>query len=58
MQETRVPVFDLGRPHMSQGNKALVPQLLSLCPGAQEPQLLNQHATATEALALEPELHN
>ncbi|KAM9052784.1 CDK2-associated and cullin domain-containing protein 1 isoform 2-T2 [Megaptera novaeangliae] len=40
-----------GRFHMLQSNWALVPQLLSLCSRAREPQLLSPHATTTEAHA-------
>ena len=38
-----------GRSHMPWSNKARVPQLLSLCYGAQEPQLLSPCAATTEA---------
>ena len=38
-----------GRPHMPRSNKACVPQLLSLCSRAREPQLLSPRATTTEA---------
>ena len=38
-----------GRSHMPRSNKACVPQLLSLCSRAHEPQLLSPHATTTEA---------
>ena len=38
-----------GRSHMPWSNKAHVPQLLILCSRAREPQLLNLHATTTEA---------
>ena len=37
-----------GRSHMLQNRKVCVPQLLSLCSRAQEPQPLNPHATAPE----------
>ena len=40
---------DRERCHMTQSNKACVPQLLSLCSGAQEPQQLRPHAANTEA---------
>jgi len=40
---------DLGRSHMLLSNLAHVPQLLSLCSRACEPQLLNPRAAATEA---------
>ena len=41
---------DPGRSHMPQSSYADVPQLLSLCSGAQEPQPLNPRATElTEA---------
>ena len=40
---------DLGRSHMPQSHQAHVPQLLSLCPRAQEPELLSSHAAALEA---------
>ena len=36
--------------HMLQGNGAHAPQLMSLCSGACELQLLSQCATTTEAL--------
>ena len=39
-----------GRSHMLQSNLVHVPQLLSLCSGAWEPQLLSPSAAATEAL--------
>ena len=42
-------VPDPGRSHMPQSSCADVPQLLSLCSGAQEPQPLNPRATAAEA---------
>ena len=38
-----------GRSHMPRSNKACVPQLLSLCSRAREPQLLSLRATTTEA---------
>ena len=38
-----------GRSHMPWSNEACVPQLLSLCSGAREPQLLSPSATTTEA---------
>ena len=38
-----------GRSHMPQSNYARVPQLLSLCSRACEPQLLSPHTTTTEA---------
>ena len=38
-----------GRSHMPQSNWARVPQLLSLCSTAREPQLLSPRATTTEA---------
>ena len=38
-----------GRSHMPQSNEARVPQLLSLCSRAHEPQLLSLRATTTEA---------
>ena len=38
-----------GRSHMPWSNEARVPQLLSLCSRAHEPQLLSPHATTTEA---------
>ena len=37
-----------GRSHMLWSNEARVPQLLSLCSRAHEPQLLSPHATTTE----------
>ena len=37
------------RSHMPQSNKTCVPQLLSLCSRAREPQLLSPRATITEA---------
>ena len=37
------------RSHMPWSNEACAPQLLSLCSGACEPQLLSPHATTTEA---------
>ena len=40
-----------GRSHMPWSNKARVPQLLSLCSRAHEPQLLSLHAATTEARA-------
>ena len=39
----------LGRSHMPWSNQTHVPQLLSLRSRAREPQLLNLHATTTEA---------
>ena len=39
----------LGRSHIPWSNKACVPQLLSLCSRAREPQLLSPRATTTEA---------
>ena len=39
----------LGRSHMPWSNYACVPQLLSLCYRAREPQLLSPRATTTEA---------
>ena len=39
----------LGRSHMPWSNYAHVPQLLSLCCRAREPQLLSLRATTTEA---------
>ena len=42
---------DLERSHIPQSNSAQVPQILSLCSGAQEPQLL-------KPMHLEPMLHN
>ena len=38
----------LGRSHRVQSNKAHVPQLLSQCPRAEEPQLLSPHSTTIE----------
>ena len=38
-----------GRSHMPRSNYARVPQLLSLCSRAREPQLLSPHAATTEA---------
>ena len=38
----------LGRSHMPWSNEARVPQLLSLCSRAHEPQLRSPHATTTE----------
>ena len=38
-----------GRSYMPWSNEACVPQLLSLCSGAREPQLLSPRATTTEA---------
>ena len=43
-------ISDSGRFHMLQSNEVRAPQLLSLCPGAQEPQLLSPRAATTEAL--------
>ena len=40
----------LGGSHMLQSNWPHVPQLLSLCSGAREPQLQSPHAATTEAL--------
>ena len=40
-----------GRSHMPRSNKAHAPQLLSLCSGAREPQLLSPRAATTEAHA-------
>ena len=40
-----------GRSHMLPGGWARVPQLLSLCSRAHEPQLLSLRATTTEAHA-------
>ena len=40
-----------GSSHMPRSNEAHVPQLLSLCSRAHEPQLLSPHATTTEAHA-------
>ena len=40
-----------GRSHMPRSNEARVPQLLSLCSIAHEPQLLRLRATTTEAHA-------
>ena len=37
--------------HMSQSNQACVPQLLSLCSRAREPQLLSPRVATTEACA-------
>ena len=42
---------DAGRSHMPQSNSAWVPQPLSLCSRAREPQLLSSCATTTEAHA-------
>ena len=47
-----------GRYHMPRSNEAHVPQLLSLCSRAREPQLLSPHATTTEAAHLEPMLRD
>ena len=41
----------LGRSHILQSNQAREPQLLSLCPRDQEPQLMGPHASTTEVLA-------
>ena len=38
-----------GRSHMPRSNEAHVPQLLSLCSRARDPQLLSPRATTTEA---------
>ena len=38
-----------GRSHMPWSNETCAPQLLSLCSGACEPQLLSPRATTTEA---------
>ena len=38
----------LGRSHILQSNQAREPQLLSLCPRDQEPQLMGPHASTTE----------
>ena len=40
---------DPGRSHMPWSNQACVPQLLSLCSRAQEPQLLSPPAATSEA---------
>ena len=40
---------DPGRSHMPWSGKACVPQLLSLCSGARELQLLSSHTAAAEA---------
>ena len=42
---------DPRRSHMPWSNKARVPQLLSLCLRAREPQVLSPRAAATEAWA-------
>ena len=42
---------DPGRSHMPQNNLARVPQLLSLCSRAREPQLLSPRPVTTEARA-------
>ena len=47
----RVQPLHPGRSHMPWINCAHVPQLLSPCSRAQEPQLPSPHATTTEALA-------
>ena len=41
-----------GRSRLPRSNQARVPQLLSLCSGVREPQLLSWRATTTEARAL------
>ena len=41
MQEARVQALVWGDPHILLSNWACVPQLLSLCSGAWEPQLLS-----------------
>ena len=38
-----------GRSHVPWGNQACIPQLLSLCPIAGEPQLLSPRVGSTEA---------
>ena len=50
MQGTQVQALVRENPtsHMPQSNEARVPQLLSLCSRACEPQLLSLRATATE----------
>ena len=48
-----------GRSHMQQTNQARMPQLLSLCSGAQESQPLHPHAATTKSqYALEPVVCN
>ena len=42
---------DLGRSYMPWSNQACVPQLISLCSRAQEPQLLSPCATTSEVHA-------
>ena len=45
----RGSIPDIGRSHKPQSNKACAQQLLSLCSGAWEPQLLSPRAAPTEA---------
>ena len=46
---TRVPSLVRESLNMPRSNKSCAPQLLSLCSGAQKPQLLSPRATITEA---------
>ena len=45
----RGSISDLGRFHMPQSSYAHAPQLLSLCSGAGDLQLLSPHASLTKA---------
>ena len=48
-----------GRSHVQQSNQVRMPQLLSLCSGARESQLLQPHATTTKSQhAREPRVCN
>ena len=51
VQETRVQALVQEDPTCRGATKACVPQLLSLCSRAREPQLLSPRATTTEACA-------
>ena len=51
MQGTRVPALVREDPTCRGATKPSVPQLLSLCSRAREPQLLSPRATTTEAHA-------
>ena len=48
----------LGRSHMPQSNSARVPQLLSLCSRAHEPQLLSCVPQLLKPVCLEPVFHS
>ena len=47
--EDTVSIPSSGRSHMLWSDQAHEPQLLSLCSGPQDPQLLSPHAATTEA---------